>query len=50
MILVISDNEDKSTNDVLDRLSYYNKSFLRINGDDVFKLNDFIINNETKEQ
>lgn len=56
MIVIISDNDDQSTNGVIDWINYYNKEFIRINPTDIisdlkigesfscsFKVNDKLI-------
>ncbi len=45
MILIISDNDDNSTNDVIDWLIYKNIAFCRINRTDAFDLNYVILEN-----
>ena len=58
MILIISDNDDQSTNDVIDWLIFKGKDFCRINRTDVFELehvefngkkSDFVINTLDKK-
>jgi hypothetical protein len=38
MIIINSDNGDKSTNDIIDWLVYLNEEFIRINDTDPIKL------------
>ena len=48
MILVVSDNDDKSTNEVIDWLIYYNANFIRINDADSIKLNALTLEDKTE--
>lgn len=49
MILIISDNDDESTNDVIDWISFKSKNFVRINRTDVYELHKLELSNEKKE-
>ncbi|MDR2011402.1 MAG: grasp-with-spasm system ATP-grasp peptide maturase [Bacteroidales bacterium] len=43
MILIITNNEDASTNDVIDWLDFYDADFFRINASDIFNYKNFCI-------
>lgn len=49
MILLITSESDSSTNDIIDWLIYYGVDFLRVNGEEQFKLLSFVLTNHQFE-
>jgi ATP-GRASP peptide maturase of grasp-with-spasm system len=45
MILILSSQDDLSTNDVIDWLRFYNYKFLRISEEDIIEYDDLFLNN-----
>ncbi len=49
MIFILTDDDDVTTNDVLDWLSYYNMKFIRLNGNNLVEILNVRLSNSVIE-
>lgn len=49
MILILSEDNDQTTNDVIDWIIYYNHNFVRINDSDECRITDIRLNNDSSD-